>query len=562
MATIDIPGAKRAGLPVDLDRLTVEGDDWLSAEERYALKMHGVCAQAQASVFMIRIRTENAITSAQARAIASLAETYARGWIHITTRQQLELHHVHARDVIIVLDAIRAMGLTSRSACGHTMRGVMACPDAGVGLDEPFDCNPDARAVSNSILQRTPEIDTKMPQRINIVFGGCPACRDHVKTNDLGFVSVIRNDGEFGYELWLGGSLGKSSPTLAFKAEDFIGRADVLAATHALFDVFIEHGDFDRPAKARLKFLIAKLGRDRFLELFRATYEEARRRPWPAPESLAAPLTAPLSEILSFAPEGGWGSGVRPQRVPGYAMVTVTVPLGDVDAEDLSVLADITDDLGDQNLYLTRNQNVMFRHVTLAGIPAIRAALEGLGLALEGADQSQDVRACTGAPICALALTPAQTIGARLLQHPALVRNSSLRVHVSGCPNACAQHQIADLGFSGSRVTIDGQTVLGYQVWLGGEPRKDILGEVVGRVAEEDVLAITEAIIRVWEALRERGEMLSDTVQRFGLPVFQAQIAAVFRGRWAPGPEPDVGYISGVEGIGPADMRLPMVVGA
>ena len=127
----DIPAAKRAGLPVDLDRLTAEGDDWLSPEERYALKMHGVCAQAQPGVFMIRIRTGGSIEANAARGVVDLAEEYAGGWIHLTTRQQVQLHHVEARSVTTVLERVRSLGLTSRSTCGHTMRGVMSCPDAG-----------------------------------------------------------------------------------------------------------------------------------------------------------------------------------------------------------------------------------------------------------------------------------------------------------------------------------------------------------------------------------------------------------------------------------------------
>jgi sulfite reductase beta subunit-like hemoprotein len=158
-----------------------------------------------------------------------------------------------------------------------------------------------------------------------------------------------------------------------------------------------------------------------------------------------------------------------------------------------------------------------------------------------------------------LALTPAQRLGAELLDHPALLRNSNLRVHVSGCPNACAQHQIADLGFSGGKVTIAGTSMLGYQVWLGGDLRTGTMGEVVGRVSGTDVPAIVGAIVGVWEALRERSETLSDTVARFGLEAFQVQIAAVFRGRWEPGPEPDLKL---AEAVPLPDRRLPMVVGA
>lgn len=534
----DIPAAKRAGLPVDLDRLTAEGDGWLSPEERYALKMHGVCIQAQPGVFMIRIRTSGAMDTDSARALAAIAESYAGGWIHLTTRQQAQLHHVRAQDVTTVLEGIRSAGLTTRSTCGHTMRGVMWCPDAGVGLEEPFDCYPDARALGESILARTPGLDTKMPNRINVAFGGCSECRDHALINDLSFVSTTSPEGELGYEVWIGGSLGKTNPTLAFRAVDFVARQHVLAAANALFDVHIEHGDFDDPRKGRLKFLLKRIGQERLTELFLEAFEAAKRQPWPAPPPVSTPLSASLATIFSHAPEGGWGSGVRPQRIPGWAMVTVNVPLGDIDASDLRELARLADDFGDERLYLTRNQNVMLRHVRTEEVPVVREVLERMGLGLEGTDQARDVRTCTGGPVCSLALTPSQRLGSDLLNHPALLRNSGLRLHISGCPNSCAQHQMADIGFSGGKVTIAGTSVLGYQVWLGGDLRMGTVGEVVGRVSHSDVPAIVSAIVGVWEALRERGETLSEMVQRYGLEACQAHIAAVFRGRWEPGPEP------------------------
>jgi sulfite reductase beta subunit-like hemoprotein len=534
----DIPAAKRAGLPVDLDRLGREGDAWLTPEERYALKMHGVCIQAQPGVFMIRIRTTGVMESDTARMLATIAETHGGGWLHLTTRQQVELHHVGARDVPGVLEAVRVAGLTTRSTCGHTMRGVMWCPDAGVGLEEPFDCHPDARATADSILARTPGLDARMPQRINVAFGGCAECRDHARINDLSFVSVAQPEGELGYEVWIGGSLGKTNPTLAFRAIDFVPRRDVLAAANALFDVHIEHSDFDDPRKGRLKYLVKRLGEPGLTDVYREAFERSRQLPWPAPQPVSRPLSSSIAAILSRAPEGGWGSGVRPQRIPGWAMVTVNVPIGDIDAGDLRVLARLADDFADEHLYLTRNQNVMFRHVRIEEVPVLREALGRLGLGLEGTDQARDVRACTGAPVCSLALTPAQRLGSDLLAHPALARNSGLRIHISGCPNACAQHQVADIGFSGGKVTIAGNSVLGYQVWLGGDLRAGVVGDVVGRVSHSDVPAIISAIVGVWEALRERGETLSQTVARYGLEAFQAQIAAIFRGRWEPGPEP------------------------
>lgn len=553
----DIPAAKRAGLPVDLDRLTTDGDGWLTPEERYALKMHGVCIQAQPGVFMIRIRTSGVMGSDTARQLADVAEAHAGGWIHLTTRQQAQLHHVHAADVTTVLAGIRSAGLTTRSTCGHTMRGVMWCPDAGVGLEEPFDCYPDARATANSILARTPDLDTRMPQRINIAFGGCTECRDHARINDLSFVSRVSPDGELGYEVWIGGSLGKTNPTLAIQMLEFVPRRHVLAAANALFDLHIEHCEFDDPRKGRLKHLIKRVGEARVRELYQQAFGASLCQEWPEPHPVSTPLSSSIASILSHAPEGGWGSGVRPQRIPGWAMVTVNVPLGDIDADDLRVLAHLADDFADEHLYLTRNQNVMFRHVRTEEVPVLREAVERIGLSLEGTDQARDVRACTGGPVCSLALTPAQRLGSDLLDHPALLRNSGLRVHISGCPNACAQHQMADIGFSGGKVTIAGTSVLGYQVWLGGDLRAGILGEVVGRVGHSDVPAIISAIVGVWEALRERGETLSETVQRYGVEACQAQIAAVFRGRWEPGPEPP--EVADVALITLPDHRIPAV---
>lgn len=555
MATTDITQSKRAGLPVDLDRLTAEGDEWLSPGERYALKTHGVCAQAQPHVFMIRCRTGGSVDSGAARALAEIAERHGKGWLHLTTRQQVELHHVEAHQVTAVLAAVRRAGLTTRSACGHTMRGVTSCPDAGVGLDEPFDCEPDARAVADSILALGPELDARMPQRINIAFGGCAECRAHARINDAGFVSVLAADGRPGYELWLGGSLGKSAPTLAIKAVEFLPREEVLPAAHALLDVFLAHGAFDQPGKGRIKFLMRRLGPERFLELFQDACARARARPWPPPVPVPVLAPAALAAIMSRAPRGGWGSGVRPQREAGLAMVTVNVPLGDVDAEDFRLLADLADRYADGRLCLTRHQDVMFRRVRLAAVPAIRAALGAVGLGLEGAAQSTDIRACTGGPVCGLALTAAQRAGYRLMSHPALARNSGLRVHVSGCPNNCAQHQIADLGFSGGHVTIAGASVPGYQVWLGGDLRSGDLGQLAGRVAESDVEAIISAITGAWEALRADGETLSATVRRLGIEGFRAQIGSAFEGRWEPGEDP----ASEGAGNGRAYQRTPRV---
>src|SRR5207302_7555359 len=148
-------------------------------------------------------------------------------------------------------------GLTTRSACGHTMRNLMVSEDARLSLDEPFDCFPHARAVSDAIVGRAAELNPKMPSRVNLTFGGSARCRDDARVNDGGFVSEVR-DGEPGFELWGGGSLGKA-PFLAVLLSDFIPAADVLPAAEAIFDVFIAEGDFEHPAKGRLQAAVERM---------------------------------------------------------------------------------------------------------------------------------------------------------------------------------------------------------------------------------------------------------------------------------------------------------------
>lgn len=251
MALPDIPAAKRAGLRVDLERLAAEGDGWLTPEDRYALKTHGVCTQLQDGVFMARVRVPGGVApTEQLRGLGRLAARHAADWLHLTTRQNVELHWVEARHVPLLLADLARIGLSTRSACGHTLRNVMCSEDAGVGLDEPFDCLPDARLVSDAVVARSAELNCQLPSRLNIALGGSPRCREDALVNDLGLVSKVV-DGVPGYELWVGGSLGKA-PSLAVLLHPFVPRIDALPAVEALIDVFVAHGRFEEPAKARL----------------------------------------------------------------------------------------------------------------------------------------------------------------------------------------------------------------------------------------------------------------------------------------------------------------------
>jgi sulfite reductase beta subunit-like hemoprotein len=541
MAAPDIPAVKRAGLPVDLGRLAAEGDGWLTPEDRYALKTHGVCAQAQAGVFMVRVRVPGGrVTPAQARAVADLADAHGEGWVHVTTRQNLELHHVAAHAVPSVLAACDDLGLTNRSACGHTHRNVMACPDAGVGLDEPFDCGPDARAVSAAVVALAGQLNVALPSRVNLAFGGCPTCADHARLNDGGFQSVVV-DGEAGYRLWAGGSLG-TMPFVAVPLDEFVPRRHALAAALALTETLIDLGDLDNPRKGRMKFVLEAHGAAAFRAAWLARFDRLAAATSYEPEPVEVTDALRLAEILAHRPDGGWSAAVRPQRTPGLALVTVNVPLGDLSGDELRVLADLAA-LGDGHLYTTRNQNVQYRDVPVARVGELGEALRAVGLGLAGADSSVDVRACTGSAVCALAITAAPEAGARIAASPLLARNGSLRVHVSGCPNSCAQHQAADIGLSGGKVRVNGATRLGYTLSVGADVHAGRLAQPIGRVADGDVEAAVTGVIGTWEALRHPGERLVDTLDRVGAAMFGSHVATIASG-FEVGPAPVIPLVT------------------
>jgi sulfite reductase beta subunit-like hemoprotein len=535
----DIPAAKRAGLPVDLRRLTDEGDGWLSPEDRYALKTHGVCAQVQPGRFMIRIRVPGGVLPTdQARGLARLARRHGSDWLHLTTRQDIELHWVDARQVEAVLTALGRLGLSTRSACGHTLRNVMCSEDAGLGLDEPFDCLPDARAVSDAIVARSAELNCVLPSRVNLAFGGSPRCREDARLNDGAFVSTVL-DGEPGYELWAGGSLGKA-PRLAILLAGFVPRRDAVAAAEALVDVFVEHGDVDAPARGRMKFVVERLGEAGFRAAWDQAFAERRAVDRPVPPAVELLADADRVAILEQIPPGGWSAGVRPQRTAGRALLTIDVPMGDTNSSELALLADLADRLAGGQLVLGRDQDVVLRDVPLAAVTDIRNAIRPRGLHLLGEAHVARVRACTGSAVCALGITTAPDAGNALLASPGLGRNSALRVNVSGCPNSCAQHQAADIGLAGSKVRTDGASRDGYHLYLGARLGDGELGEVVGRVAAEHVPATLEAVVGAWEALRHPGERLGDTVARVGRDAIAAHVSAALDGRWQSGPEPEL----------------------
>ncbi|WP_018335184.1 winged helix-turn-helix domain-containing protein [Actinomycetospora chiangmaiensis] len=527
----DVVASKRAGLPLDLDAVAEPAR--LGALERYSLKTLGACSEREDGLFLLRARTRGRVPAAAVRALAALLRERDLGPVHLTTRQQLELQDVPAALVVGTLDALHTAGLDTDATCGHTVRGVTSCPDAGVSAEEPFDCTPDAEQLTDSLLRLGPELNTRLPQRFSVSLGGCPGCRAQAKISDVGLVSVLDDDGRPGYELWVGGGLGRSRPTLATRLAGFVPREGLLPAVHAVLAVFLAHGAFESPNRARLKFLVARLGPDRFRALVSEAETDLSARAWPPPAPLPAVRAPGVPE--GPAPPDGWGDDVRPQHTPGLATVTVTVPLGSLSAAALDVLAEVAEDHADGVVRLSREQNVVLRDVTVDDVGAVAARVAAVGLAVHTHRPARDVRACVGAASCALAITPTRDL-ARVLWHlPALRRNSRVAVSISGCPASCARHQAADLGLAGNLVSVRGRRVPGYRVHLGGDLGRDRIGTVLGRVAEDQVPLLVDQVVRIWEDLRVGHETLADSVARTGLEPFVSALRGLPGLAWEAG---------------------------
>jgi len=525
----DIPRAKRAGLDIDLAEVCSRGPAALHADDHYRLKTYGVCAQRDDDLFMIRLRVAaGLLTSAQVATVAAVAREFGHGWVHLTTRQNIELHSVRLEDVPAVEAALAPAGLFGRSACGHTIRNVMACPEATTSPEEPFDVTADAIRLSDLLVARSSALNVTLPSRVNIVLGGCPSCSVDALTNDIGLVACVRGH-EPGYQLWAGGSTG-TSPRLAMVLRPFVSRDEVWPAVWAIIEWFCAVGDLDHPGRARLKFAIESEGETAFRAAFNRRFPELASEPYPhdplAPVVIEDPERRDLA--LARAPLLGWRAGVEPERVPGRATITVRAPLGDLMADEFEAMAALGPD---GSVTLSRDQNVLIRSVPVGLVSATLGRLAELGLGPDGARGSVDVRACPGLAFCALAITGSQPaaleIERRMNLRPDLPRDASIAV--SGCPNSCTRHQTADIGLAGGKVRVGARAGLGYQLYLGADLTGGEFGVAVLRLLDDEVGDAAVAVMELWQTLRRPGERPGVTFRRVGLDVVASAIALRLR---------------------------------
>jgi sulfite reductase (ferredoxin) len=491
---------------------------------------------------MIRVKVPyGSLLPDQLDMFAQLADTYSRGWGHLTTRQNVQFHFVPLERIPDALRDMASVGLTSREACGDTVRNVQGCHLAGACPHEVLDISPWAEATHQHFL-RNP-LSQRLPRKFKINFSGCATDCGQAMFNDVGVIAVSRtlDDGtvEPGFRVFVAGGLG-ATPHPALALEEFTPREALLATLEACLRVFSNHGNRDNKLRARMKWLVDTMGWDvlqgRILKERRLLLGSSS---WPGgvPEYVDKHGDSPAGVSVSVgATIMGQGTPVALRRsnpydrwedanvVRGVAKETVSAyawaRLGDITSAQFRELAQIQRDFAAE-VRVTNRQNLVYRGLTEAQLPLLYARLDAIGMAEPGAELSRDVVACPGADTCNLAVTQsrglADAIGVRL-DEEGLADIGGIRTNISGCTNSCGQHHVADIGFFGAERRAHGQPAPGYQLMLGGYVGESTIhfGEKALRLPAKNAPEAVVRVVRRFAGEREAGENFRGWLDRSG----------------------------------------------
>jgi sulfite reductase (ferredoxin) len=435
---------------------------------------------------MLRIKVPfGGLNPQQLEVMAELAEEYSDGIAHVTTRQDFQLHFIHIENGPSLMRRLAAVGITTREACGNAVRNVTACPYAGVCSDEAFDVTPYSHALAWFLMGHPDTME--FGRKLKPAFSGCAqnAC-GLTQMHDIGYVAAVREEnGKLvrGFKIVVGGGLGPV-PRQARTLTEFAPLEEMLPLTQAVCRVFGKHGEKKNRNAARIKFLVDKWGIEKFREEVFAVRKELRPDPrWvdsvrEAEKMSEGPLKPPgqMPAINGDEKLRAWVRGnVKDQRQAGYVTAAVTLPLGDITADQLRSLSDIVKKYTRGTIRTTVEQNFLIRWVSKSDIAALYADLAAVDLATPGASSVVDVTACPGTDTCKLGISSSRGLGGelrnRLHQKSYQLDEAikALHIKVSGCFNSCGCHHVADIGFYGVSRTVNGYKVPHFQIVLGGQ---------------------------------------------------------------------------------------------
>jgi sulfite reductase (NADPH) hemoprotein beta-component len=525
----------------------ISPEDW----RRFRL-LRGTYGQRQDDVQMLRIKIpQGIVTGAQMRAMAGVGARYSRGFGHVTTRQNVQFHFVRLKDVEAAMRQIADEGLTSREACGNSVRNITGCPYAGTSTNEVFDPTPYAEALTRYFLRHP--LSGVLPRKFKICFEGCAVDHAFASINDIGWRARIV-DGRKGFRVTVAGGTS-IMPVSGYVLYDFMPVEEMFEVSEAVVRVFHKYGDYEHRQRNRLKFTIKTLGWDGFkaryeeeLAGFRAeggarlTFDPAATREETAPDwapanaptlqgvaataatPVSGPGIVPGSLRLTPLPDAyvRWlGSNVSAQKQAGYCHVTVRLPLGDFTSGQMRVIADLAEAYGDGTVRLTIDQNVLYRWVKMESVEPFYQRLAAAGLGEPDAGKINDVLSCPGAESCRLAVTQSRGLGRELTEHLSarrdIVDSVDGHIKISGCPNGCGQHHVGSIGFQGSVRKLAGRQLPQYFVLVGGGCSDDgtaHFGKVVSKVPVHRLSAAVDRLLDLFQAQKQEGEELGAFFRR------------------------------------------------
>ena len=525
-------------------------DDW----RRYRLT-RGTYGQRQDGVQMLRVKApQGVVSSGQMRAFAAVAAKYSRGFGHVTTRQNIQLHFVLLKDCEDAMRILGDEGLTTREACGNAVRNVTGCPYMGTSASEIFDVYPYAEALTRYFLRHP--LAAVLPRKFKIAFEGCTEDHALASINDIGWRARIQ-DGRRGFRVTIAGGTS-IMPVSGYVLYEFLPVEEMQNVAEAVLRVFHKYGDYEHRQRNRMKFVVKQLGWETFrarvmeeLEAFVAaggaslTLSADQLKPqeapdWPAapPPSVNAVAVAAATPVIGPGIMPGsvklqtvddpfvrWGqTNVAPQKQAGYHHVTVRLPLGDMTAGQMRVLADLAEAYGDGTMRLTVEQNVLFKWVKKESLQPFYERIAAADLGAADANTLGDVVSCPGAESCRLAVTQSRGLGRGLTEYlsarqdlVAIVPAGKGSIKISGCPNGCGQHHVASIGFQGSVRKVGGKAIPQYFVLVGGGCADDgtaHFGKVVSKVPVHRMNTVLERLVTLYKEQHQPDEDLGAFFRR------------------------------------------------
>ena len=501
------------------------------------LRLHfGTYAQRQEGVQMQRIKIPGGfLIGDQLARLADAADRFGSGFIHLTTREDAQIYYVKLEEAPDLLRFLAAAGITSREACGNTVRNITACYRAGTSATESFNIQPYADALFRYLVRN--KYNQNLGRKFKITFEGCADDHSGLRIHDIGLWAVTRTEnGEprRGFRVYLGGGLG-AGPQLAHLYTDFLPVEDLFNLAAATLRLFDRYGERKARMKARMKFLIQTLG----WEGFRAALDEERERVGPIPldqyleetnffipESAAPSPVLRVLDVRSSEPDfQSWvRDSVIEHQLARFRGVHVRIKLGDLTADRARNLADIVRQFSSNQLRISIEQNIYLPWVREESLWDLYIALSELSLAERGAGTITDVTTCPGSDTCRLGIASAKGLGSAissgfnngLAKYSELAR--PLRVKISGCPNGCAHHSVANIGFYAAALSKDDRSVPAHFVTVGGRAHGDDaqFGALLGKFPAKNCVKVTETLLGLYEETKLPAEDFNSFVARTG----------------------------------------------